>query len=123
MISPLVWLALGTFTVGTEAFVIAGILPDIAAEAGISVAQGGTLVTAFSLSYAFGSPILATLLGEVGRRHVLAGTTVLFAARLLAAALTSSFLALLLARPFIAEAAPSRSQTGPSRPSCNTASA
>ncbi|PVE21985.1 MFS transporter [Microvirga sp. KLBC 81] len=102
MISPLVWLALGTFTVGTEAFVIAGILPDIAAEAGISVAQGGTLVTAFSLSYAFGAPVLATLLGEVDRRRILAGTMVLFAASNLAAALTSSFLALLLARVVMA---------------------
>jgi predicted MFS family arabinose efflux permease len=82
--------------------VIAGILPDISAEAGISVAQGGTLVTAFSLSYAFGSPVLATLLGEVNRRHVLAGTMVLFAASNLAAALTSSFLALLLARVVMA---------------------
>lgn len=102
MISPLVWLALGTFVVGTEGFVIAGILPDIAADAGISVAQGGTLVTAFSLSYAFGAPVLATLFGDVDRRRILAGTMVLFAASNLAAALTSSFLALLLARVVMA---------------------
>jgi predicted MFS family arabinose efflux permease len=102
MISPLIWLALGTFTVGTEGYVIAGLLPDIAAEAGISVAQGGTLVTAFSLSYAFGSPVLATLFGDVDRRRILAGTMVLFAASNLAAALTSSFLALLLARVVMA---------------------
>jgi predicted MFS family arabinose efflux permease len=82
--------------------VIAGLLPDIAAEAGISVAQGGTLVTAFSLSYAFGAPILATLFGDVDRRRILAGTMVLFAASNLAAALTSSFLALLLARVVMA---------------------
>jgi predicted MFS family arabinose efflux permease len=102
VISPLVWLALGTFVVGTEGFVIAGILPDIAAEAGISVAQGGTLVTAFSLSYAFGAPVLATLFGDVDRRRILAGTMVLFAASNLAAALTSSFPALLLARVVMA---------------------
>ncbi|KLK89831.1 MFS transporter [Microvirga vignae] len=102
MISPLIWLALGTFVVGTEGFVIAGILPAIAADAGISVAQGGTLVTAFSLSYAFGAPVLATLLGEVDRRRILAGTMILFAASNLAAALTSSFLALLLARVVMA---------------------
>jgi predicted MFS family arabinose efflux permease len=102
VISPLVWLALGTFVVGTEGFVIAGILPDIAAEAGISIAQGGTLVTAFSLSYAFGAPVLATLFGDVDRRRVLAGTMVLFAASNLAAALTASFLALLLARVVMA---------------------
>jgi predicted MFS family arabinose efflux permease len=102
MISPLVWLALGTFVVGTEGFVIAGLLPDIAAEAGISVAQGGTLVTAFSVSYAFGSPVLATLFGDVDRRRILTATMVLFAASNLAAALTSSFEALLLARVIMA---------------------
>ncbi len=105
MISPLVWLALGAFTVGTEGFVIAGILPDIAAEAEISITQAGTLVTAFALSYAFGAPVLATLLGEVDRRRILTGTMVLFAASNLAAALTSSFLALLLARVVMALAA------------------
>jgi predicted MFS family arabinose efflux permease len=102
VISPLIWLALGTFVVGTEGFVIAGILPDIAAEAGISVAQGGTLVTAFSISYAFGSPVLATLFGDVDRRRILAATMILFAAGNLAAALTSSFEALLLARVVMA---------------------
>ena len=102
MISPLVWLALGTFVVGTEGFVIAGLLPDIAAEAGISVAQAGTLVTAFSISYAFGSPVLATLFGDVDRRRILTATMVLFAASNLAAALTSSFEALLLARVIMA---------------------
>lgn len=102
MISPLIWLALGTFVVGTEGFVIAGLLPDIAAEAGISVAQGGALVTAFSVSYAFGSPVLATLFGDVDRRRILTATMVLFAASNLAAALTSSFEALLLARVVMA---------------------
>lgn len=102
MFSQLVWLALGVFTVGTEGFVITGLLPDISAEAGISLAQGGTLVTAFSLSYAAGAPVLATLFGETGRRRILTGTMVLFATSNLAAALSSSFLALLLARVVMA---------------------
>ena len=102
MISPLIWLALGTFVVGTEGFAIAGLLPDIAAEAGISVAQSGTLVTAFSVSYAFGSPVLATLFGDIDRHRILTATMVLFAASNLAAALTSSFEALLLARVIMA---------------------
>ncbi|WP_262270539.1 MFS transporter [Microvirga yunnanensis] len=102
MTSPLIWLALGTFVVGTEGFVIAGLLPDIAAEAGISVAQGGTLVTAFSVSYAFGSPVLATLFGNIDRRRILTATMVLFAVSNLAAALTSSFEALLLTRVVMA---------------------
>ncbi|MCB8820145.1 MFS transporter [Microvirga rosea] len=105
MFSQLIWLALGAFTVGTEGFVIAGLLPDISAEAGITIAQAGTLVTAFSLAYAVGTPVLATLLGSVDRRYVLAGTMGLFAAANAGAALTSSFSALLIARVAMAVAA------------------
>lgn len=105
MFSQLIWLALGAFTVGTEGFVIAGLLPEISTEAGISMAQAGTLVTAFSLAYALGTPILATLLGGVDRRHVLAGTMALFAAGNLMAAIASGFTALLFARILMAVAA------------------
>ncbi|TIN59601.1 MAG: MFS transporter, partial [Mesorhizobium sp.] len=33
----LFWLALGSFTISTEGFVISSLLPDIAADAGISI--------------------------------------------------------------------------------------
>ncbi|MBZ6076302.1 MFS transporter [Microvirga puerhi] len=105
MFSRLIWLALGAFTVGTEGFVIAGLLPEISTEADISMAQAGSLVTAFSLAYALGTPILATLLGGVDRRYLLAGTMALFAAGNLTAALASGFAALLIARIVMAVAA------------------
>jgi len=73
-------LALGTFVMGTEAFMIAGILPEIAEAFRISVPAAGQLVTAYSLVYAVGSPILMTLTGRVERRRLLAGSLLLFAA-------------------------------------------
>ncbi|WP_407156475.1 MFS transporter [Bradyrhizobium sp. STM 3557] len=68
----MLWLALATFAIGTEAFVIAGLLPAISADLHISAAAAGQLVTAYSLAYALGSPVLAVLFHNVDRRTVLA---------------------------------------------------
>jgi len=73
-------LALGAFVMGTETFMIAGILPEIAEAFRISVAAAGQLVTAYSLVYAVGSPVLMTLTGRVERRRLLFGSLLLFAA-------------------------------------------
>jgi predicted MFS family arabinose efflux permease len=69
--APLYWLALGTFAVGTESFMIAGLLPGMAADLAVSVATAGQLVTAFALAYALSSPILTALTGHIGRRALL----------------------------------------------------
>lgn len=42
-------LALGTFAIGTDGFVIAGVLPGIAHDTGATLAAAGLLVTAFAL--------------------------------------------------------------------------
>jgi predicted MFS family arabinose efflux permease len=54
-------LTLGTFTVGTDAFVMAGFLPDTAASLHVSTAAAGQSVTVFAAAYALLSPILATV--------------------------------------------------------------
>ena len=94
----LFWLALGSFTISTEGFVISSLLPDIAADAGISVPLAGSLITAFALAYAIGTPILATLTGEWDRRRVILWTLVFFVIGNLVAATSSSFELLLVAR-------------------------
>ena len=65
------WLALAAFAIGTEAFVIAGLLPAIAADLQVSISAAGQLVTAYALVYAVGSPILAVMLNNIDRRTVL----------------------------------------------------
>ena len=64
-------LALGTFAIGTEGFMIAAILPNIAADLVISVALAGSLISIFALAYALSSPILTALTGKVDRRTLL----------------------------------------------------
>lgn len=98
----LFWLALGSFTISTEGFVISSLLPDIATDAGISIPLAGTLITAFALAYAIGTPILATLTGEWDRRRVILWTLTSFVIGNLVAALSSSFELLLIARIIMA---------------------
>ncbi len=73
MDTRLFWLALAAFVGAIEGGLIAGILPLISADLGVSLGQAGLLVLFYSLAYAFGPPLLALLLGGVGRRRILAG--------------------------------------------------
>ena len=73
MDSRLFWLALAAFMGAVEGGLIAGLLPLISADMGVSIGQAGLLVLGYSLAYAIGTPLLAVLLGGVGRRRILAG--------------------------------------------------
>ncbi|TDD67677.1 MFS transporter [Actinomadura rubrisoli] len=64
-------LAAGTFAVGTDAFVVAGVLPEIARDLHVSIAAAGQLVTVFSIAYTVLSPVTAALTGTWPRRRVL----------------------------------------------------
>src|ERR1700712_3780194 len=72
------WLALAAFSIGSEAFVIAGLLPVIAADVHISLAATGQLVTVYALTYAIGSPILAVLFNDLDRKATLTLALVAF---------------------------------------------
>ncbi|MDQ2715933.1 MAG: MFS transporter [Chloroflexota bacterium] len=91
-------LALGTFALGTDNFVIAGILPAIAQTLAVSVAVSGLLVTVFSLTYVVASPLLATLTGAVDRKRLLIVSLLLFVVANVLAALAPNFGVLLVAR-------------------------
>ena len=67
------WLAVAAFVGAIEGGSIAGLLPLMSAEFGVSVGQAGLVVLGYSLAYAAGPPMLAVLLGGVGRRRILAG--------------------------------------------------
>ena len=98
----LLWLALGAFAVGTEGFMIAGLLPRIAGDLSVTVAQAGYLVTIFGATYAIGSPIIAVLTGAVERKRLLLGALAAFAVANLLAAFSTDFVGLLAARALLA---------------------
>jgi predicted MFS family arabinose efflux permease len=103
--APLYWLALGTFAVGTESFMIAGLLPGMAADLAVSVATAGQLVTVFALAYALSSPILTALTGHIGRRALLIVAMGGFALANVAAWLSHDYWQLMTARVLLAFAA------------------
>ncbi|WP_018681614.1 MFS transporter [Actinokineospora enzanensis] len=79
-------LALGTFAVGTDAFVVAGFLPQMAGSLHISESTAGQSVTVFAAAYAILSPILATVTARLPRRRLLlVGLAVLTIGNVLAA--------------------------------------
>ncbi|WP_082902836.1 MFS transporter [Paraburkholderia ginsengiterrae] len=100
--SALYALALGTFAVGTEGFMIAAILPSIAHSLSISVQVAGQLVTIFALVYAVSSPFLTALTASLSRRHLLMLALAAFMVANLVAALAHSFWALAAARVLLA---------------------
>jgi predicted MFS family arabinose efflux permease len=91
-------LALGMFALGTDAFVVAGVLPVISRETGITEGLAGQLVTAFSLTYGLGAPILAVLVGRWSPNRVLIGALGLFCLANVGSALAPTFSMLLLSR-------------------------
>jgi predicted MFS family arabinose efflux permease len=46
-LASLTWLTLGAFAIGTEGFMIAGLLPSLARDLNVGVAATGHLVTRF----------------------------------------------------------------------------
>ena len=105
MPGALYWLALGTFAIGTEGFMIAALLVPLATDLRVSVAQAGLLVSIFAFAYATSSPVLTVLTGRMDRRQLLISSMSLFALLNIGAAMAHSFLALTAARVLLAFAA------------------
>ncbi|HEV7235345.1 MAG TPA: MFS transporter, partial [Ktedonobacteraceae bacterium] len=94
----IILLAVGMFALGTDAFIIAGVLPVIAHETGVSEGLVGQLITVFALTYGLGAPILAATTGHWPRHRVLMGALGLLSLANFASALSPSFPLLLLTR-------------------------
>ncbi|MFD3683836.1 MFS transporter [Nocardiopsis sp. NPDC058631] len=64
-------LAVGTFLMLTTEFVVAGILPDIAAGLGVSLAQVGSFITVFAVGMIVGAPLMTMLTVRLSQRLTL----------------------------------------------------
>ncbi|ROQ63749.1 DHA1 family inner membrane transport protein [Streptomyces sp. 840.1] len=94
-----VWvLAAGTFLMGTTEFVIAGLLPEMAADLNVSVSHAGLLITAFAVGMIVGGPTMAMATLRLPQRHTLIGALAVFALGHAVAALSTSFTVVLTAR-------------------------
>jgi DHA1 family inner membrane transport protein len=75
---PLVWLAVATFSMGIDGYVLTGLLPTIAADLHVSVAAAGQLMSAFALTAAFAGPVLGTVTSRWERRTTIVTALAVF---------------------------------------------
>ncbi|WP_280477202.1 MFS transporter [Nocardia farcinica] len=109
-----VWLAVlavAALVLYTDDYVIAGVLPEIAADLDVTVGTAGRLVTVFSLTLAVAAPLAALVTARCAPRALLAGAAVVFVAANALAAVTPAFEALLAARVLAALAAAAATPT------------
>ncbi|MFF8029369.1 MFS transporter [Streptomyces sp. NPDC007896] len=94
-----VWvLAAGTFLMGTTEFVVAGLLPELSGDLGVSVSHAGLLITAFAIGMIVGSPTMALATLRLPQRRTLILALTVFAIGHVVAALSTSFSIVLIAR-------------------------
>jgi DHA1 family inner membrane transport protein len=91
-------LFLAAFAFGTTEFVIAGILPEVAAGLGVSIPFAGYLVSGYAMGVAVGGPLLTMATRGVSRRTILIALTIAFCLGQMACALAPSFATMLAFR-------------------------
>lgn len=95
---PILALAMASFGIGTTEFVIMGLLPDVAADLGVSIPSAGLLVTGYALGVTFGSPFLAIATAKMERRRVLLFLVSLFLLGNVLCAIAPNYSLLMVAR-------------------------
>ncbi|MFD9071372.1 MFS transporter [Streptomyces lasiicapitis] len=91
-------LALGTFALGVDAYVMAGLLPHVSEDLHVSASSAGQMVTVFTLCYALGGPIFATLLAKRSAKVVLGVALLVFTVGNALTALAPTLWVLLVSR-------------------------
>ena len=94
----LVALAAGGFGIGLTEFVIAGLLPRMGLDLGVSAAAAGWLISGYALSVAVGAIVLTAATSRVHRKVVLLGLVGLFVLGNLLSAVAPTYAIVLLGR-------------------------
>jgi MFS transporter, DHA1 family, purine base/nucleoside efflux pump len=99
---PIYCMSLGAFAIGTEGFMIAPLLPQIANDLGLVVSTAAMLVTVFTLTLAISSPLLTVSTRRLDRRTLLIGAMTFFAAGNIIAWRSAGFEGIMAARVLLA---------------------
>lgn len=94
----IVLLAGAMFALGMDAYVLAGLMPDIATTFDVSEGAAAQVVTAFTLCYAIASPILAAILAGKPVKLILGLAMALFVIGNLVSAWTTGYTMLIVSR-------------------------
>ncbi|WP_189186946.1 MFS transporter [Streptomyces albiflavescens] len=98
MPAGLVALGLGSFGIGLTEFVIAGLLPQVSRDLGVSEAAAGWLISGYALSVAIGAILLTAATTRIHRKAVLVGLVALFVLGNLLSAVAPTYAVALLGR-------------------------
>ncbi|GGY07109.1 MFS transporter [Streptomyces hiroshimensis] len=88
---PLAALSASVFVVGTAEYLIAGMLPQVGSDLGISEGTAGQSVTAYALGVVIGGPAMTMLTSRLPRKRLAVGLMLLFAAGSVVCALAPTF--------------------------------
>jgi len=91
-------LTAGAFGIGVTEFVIMGLLLDVSADFGVSIAAAGLLISGYALGVVIGAPVLTVLTARWPRKTVLLVLMVIFIIGNAACALAPSYGFLMAAR-------------------------
>ncbi len=91
-------LLLVVFSLTTGEFVIAGILPDVAAGLSVSVGSAGLLVTAYAIGMIVGGPLVTLATARVARKPLIAGLIVVSMAGNVGSALAPGYVLAVVSR-------------------------
>ncbi|MFE9256472.1 MFS transporter [Streptomyces sp. NPDC006879] len=94
----LIALALGGFGIGLTEFGIVGLLPEVAADFGVTESVAGYLVSGYALSVAIGAVALTAAIARYDRKKVLLSLMVLFIAGNLISAIAPVYSVLMTGR-------------------------
>jgi DHA1 family inner membrane transport protein len=86
------------FSITTGEFVLAGILPEVATDLGVTVGTAGLLVTAYAVGMIIGGPVLTAVTAGVDRRRLMVALLTVAVAGNAVSALAPEFSLLLAAR-------------------------
>lgn len=97
-------LGLTVFCLGTTEFMIAGLLPELAADFGVSLPDAGLLISLFAVGVVIGAPTMTVLTSRVPKKATLVSLLIVFIVGESLAAAAPTYSVLMLARVITAVA-------------------
>ncbi|MGO4153754.1 MFS transporter [Cupriavidus sp. YAF13] len=91
-------LTAGAFGIGVTEFIIMGLLLEVGADLGVSIAAAGLLISGYALGVVAGAPVMTALTARWPRKTALLGLMVIFTIGNAACALAPSYALLMAAR-------------------------
>jgi DHA1 family inner membrane transport protein len=95
---PIAAIVFATFAIVSSEMVVAGLLPELAADLDVSIPVAGQLITGYAIGVGVAGPILALLTGRVSRRVLLLAIMVIYILGNVLCAVAASYWTLMGAR-------------------------